>query len=58
MKQTKAIGDNSQLKDDRKYPKLIANLVKDGNYDMPYLPEDLYAELRGKHSEWNSGEDG
>lgn len=46
VKQTKEIEDNSQLKDDRKDPKLIANLVKDGNYGMPYLPEDLYAELR------------
>ncbi len=25
---------------------LIANLVKDGNYGMPYLPEGLYADLR------------
>jgi transposase len=47
VKQTKEIEDNSQLKDDRKDPKLIANLVKDGNYGMPYLPEGLYAELRG-----------
>jgi transposase len=46
VKQTKEVEDNSQLKDDRKDPKLIANLVKDGNYGMPYLPEDLYAELR------------
>lgn len=46
VKQTKEIEDNSQLKDDRKDPKLIANLVKDGNYGMPYLPEELYAELR------------
>ena len=46
VKQTKEIEDNSQLKDDRKDPKLIANLVKDGNYGMPYLPENLYAELR------------
>ena len=38
--------DNSQLKDDRKDPKLIANLVKDGNFGMPYLPEKIYAELR------------
>ena len=29
-----------------KDPKLIANLVKDGNFGMPYLPEKLYAELR------------
>ena len=46
VKQTKELEDNSQLKDARKDPKLIANLVKDGNYGMPYLPEDLYAELR------------
>ena len=46
VKQTKEVEDNSQLKDDRKDPKLIANLVKDGNYGMPYLPEGVYAELR------------
>ncbi len=46
VKQTKELEDNSQLKDDRKDPKMIANLVKDGNYGMPYLPEGLYAELR------------
>ena len=46
VKQTKELEDNSQLKDDRKDPKLIANLVKDGNYGMPYLPEGIYAELR------------
>ena len=46
VKQTKEIEDNSQLKDDRKDPKLIANLVKDGNYGMPYLPEKTYADLR------------
>lgn len=46
VKQTKEIEDNSQLKDDTKDPKLIANLVKDGNYGMPYIPEKLYADLR------------
>ena len=46
VKQTKELEDNSQHKDDRKDPKLIANLVKDGNYGMPYLPEGLYADLR------------
>lgn len=46
VKQTKEIEDNSQLKDDTKDPKLIANLVKNGNYGMPYLPEELYADLR------------
>ena len=46
VKQTKEVEDNSQLKDDTKDPKLIANLVKDGNYGMPYLPEKIYADLR------------
>lgn len=46
VKQTKELEDNSQSKDDRKDPKLIANLVKDGNYGMPYLPEKLYADMR------------
>ena len=46
VKQTKEVEDNSQIKDDTKDPKLIANLVKDGNFGMPYLPEKLYAELR------------
>lgn len=46
VKQSKEIEDNSQLKDDRKDPKLIANLVKDANYGMPYLPEKIYADLR------------
>lgn len=27
-------------------PKLIANLVKDGNFGMPYLPEKVYADMR------------
>lgn len=46
VKQSKEIEDNSQRKDDRKDPKIIANLVKDGNYGMPYLPEDIYADMR------------
>ena len=46
VKQTKEIEDNSQSKDDIKDPKVIANLVKDGNFGMPYLPEGLYADLR------------
>ena len=46
VKQTKEVEDNSQLKDDKNDPKLIANLVKDGNFGMPYLPEKLYADIR------------
>lgn len=46
VKQIKELEDNSQLKDERKDLKLNANLVKGGNYGMPYLPEGLYADLR------------
>ena len=46
VKQTKELEDNSQLKDDTKDPKIIANLVKDGNYGMPYLPDGIFADLR------------
>ena len=46
VKQTKEVEDNSQAKNDEKDPKIIANLVKDGNYGMPYLPKGVYAELR------------
>lgn len=38
--------NNNKIKDDRKYPKLIANLVKDGNFGMLYLPEKLYVDIR------------
>lgn len=46
VKQTKEIEDNSRAKDDRKNPKVIANLVKDGNYEISYLPEGIYADFR------------
>lgn len=46
VKQSKEIEDNSQLKDDIKDPKVIANLVKDGNFGMPYIPENIYADIR------------
>ena len=46
VKSSKEIEDNSQRKDDCKDPKIIANLVKDGNYGMPYQPDGVYAELR------------
>lgn len=46
VNKTKEVEDNSQAKNDKKDPKLIASLVKDGNYGMPYLPEDVYAEMR------------
>lgn len=46
VKQTKELEDISQLKDDRKDPKLIANLVKDGAFALELMkaapfPEEL-----------------
>ncbi len=46
VKKSKELDDNIQTKNDRKDPKVIAGLVKDGRYMIPYLPKDLYAELR------------
>ena len=45
-KKAKELDDNSQTASDRKDAMTIARLVKDGRYFDPYLPEDIYAELR------------
>lgn len=46
VKCTRELDDNSQTKSDRKDPKTIAMLVKDGRYRDVYIPADLYQELR------------
>ena len=46
VKQAKELDDNTPSKSDRKDPKTIAMLVKDGRYAVPYMPEGIYAELR------------
>ena len=46
VKKSKELDDNNPTKNDRKDPKTIAGLVKDGRYMIPYLPEGVYAELR------------
>lgn len=46
VKRTKELDDNSPTKNDRKDPKTIAMLVKDGRYREVYIPEDVYQELR------------
>jgi transposase len=51
VKCTKELDDNSPTKNDRKDPKTIAMLVKDGRYRDVYIPEDLYQELREAVSE-------
>jgi len=47
VKQSKELDDNSQTKNDQKDPKVIARLVMEGRYSVPYIPHGVYAELRG-----------
>lgn len=46
VKKSKELDDNLNRKTDRKDPKVVAGLVIEGRYSMPYLPEGIYAELR------------
>ena len=46
VKRTKELDDNHPSKTDNKDPKTIAKLVVEGRYMEPYIPEDIYAELR------------
>lgn len=46
VKQCKELDDNHPSKTDSKDPKTIAKLVIDGRYNVPYIPEGIYAELR------------
>jgi|LSQX01.2.fsa_nt_gb transposase len=45
-KKSKELDDNSPTKCDKKDAITIARLVKDGRFFDPYLPQDVYAELR------------
>ena len=46
VKHSKEMDDNTQRKDDRKDPRVIAKLVIEGRYCIPYRPKGIYAELR------------
>lgn len=46
VKKSKELDDNSPTKNDIKDAKVIAQLVKDGRYAVPHLPQGIYAELR------------
>ena len=46
VKKSKELGDNNPTKNDRKDPKVIAGLVREGRYMIPYLPDGVYADLR------------
>lgn len=45
VKRSKELDDNNPTKNDRKDPKTIAMLVKDGRYMEPYIPEGVYLIL-------------
>jgi len=45
-KKSKELDDNSPTKCDKKDAITIARLVKDGRFFDPYMPQDIYAELR------------
>lgn len=46
VKRSKELDDDSPTKNDTKDAKVIAQVVRDGRYHEPILPEDVYAELR------------
>jgi transposase len=46
-KKAKELDDNSPTKSDKKDAITIARLVKDGRFFAPYLPQEVYGELRG-----------
>ncbi|MFC5532635.1 IS110 family transposase [Cohnella yongneupensis] len=46
VKKSKELDDNSPTKNDIKDAKVIAQLMKDGRYAVPNIPQGIYAELR------------
>lgn len=46
VKKSKELDDNNPTKNDRKDPKVIAGLVREGCYMIPYLPDGIDADLR------------
>ena len=46
VSKAKELDDNNQTKSDLKDPKVIARLVTEGRYSVPYIPRGVYAELR------------
>lgn len=46
VKKSKELDDNNPTKNDSKDPKVVAGLVREGRYMIPYLPAGVYADLR------------
>ncbi len=45
VKKSKELDDNNPTKNDRKDPKVIAGLVREGRYMIAYVPEGVFADL-------------
>lgn len=46
VKKSKELDDNNPTKNDCKYYKVIAGLIREEHYMLPYLPNGVYADLR------------
>ena len=46
VKKSKELDDGNPTKNDSKDPKVIADLVREGRYIIPYSPTGVYAEIR------------
>lgn len=46
VKKSKELDDCNPSKNDRKDPKVIAGLIKEGRFSYPYIPTGIYAEIR------------
>ena len=46
VKKSKELDDTNPSKNDKKDPKTIAGLLSDGRYVLPYIPENIYADIR------------
>ena len=46
VKKSKELDDNNPNKNDRKDPRTIAALVNEGRFSYPYMPTNIYAEIR------------
>jgi transposase len=46
VKKSKELDDNSPTKNDVKDAKVIAQLIKDGRYAVPNIPQGIFAEMR------------
>ena len=46
VKKSKELDDNNPIRNDRKVPKGIARLIKEGRYMISCLPDGIYEDMR------------